>query len=117
MQGLVETARGELEAGNHAQCLILAFNAASEAAERGDVHELEQAIALARTVASSEEALREEAERLVGLWQPRLESLRTRSEDQGESQMHHAGMIDCPDCGREIPEDAVRCRFCGHLMV
>lgn len=117
MQGLVEMARGELEAGNHAQCLTLASNAASEAADHGDVHELEQAIALARAVASSEEALREEAERLVGLWQPRLESLRARSEDQGESQMHHAGMIDCPDCGWEIPEDAVRCRVCGHLMV
>jgi hypothetical protein len=101
-------ARRELGAGNIAQALILLFNAATEAEQEGNLVVLQEVVALATAVSDTAEgALKQEATRLVGFWEPTLRNLSDRV----------TVGTTCPDCGREINPNAVRCRACGSLLV
>jgi hypothetical protein len=103
----LQAARRELEAGSIAQGLILLFNAATEAEQEGNLVVLEAVVALATAVSDTAEGtLKEEAQRLVGLWKPSLRSL---------SERVTVGTA-CPGCGREISPSAVRCRARGSLL-
>ena len=108
--------RAELEAGSVSpQSLVLLFNAASDADHAADVPALEETLELARALAAlADETLRPEAERLVRICEQSLAGVRDR-QAQGESLGGGAGV--CPECGSEVPGDAVRCRRCGHRFV
>jgi predicted RNA-binding Zn-ribbon protein involved in translation (DUF1610 family) len=110
--------RQEVEAGTVSpQSLVTLFNAASDADHAGDIKTLEQTLDLARAIAvTAGESLRAEAERLARICEQSLASVRERHEASGATQPH-GGMMICPECGNEVPEDALRCRRCGHLFI
>jgi hypothetical protein len=107
--------REEVEAGNVSpQSLVTLFNVASDAQHAGDLAVLEQTLVLARAIAHGDaENLRGEAERLATICEQSLASVRERSEASG-ARKPPGGMIICPECGNEVPGDALRCRRCGH---
>lgn len=110
--------RQELEAGTVSpQSLVLLFNASSDADHAGDIETLEQTLDLARTIAvTAGESLRAEAERLTTICEQSLASVRDRHETSGATE-RHGGMMICPECSNEVPQDALRCRRCGHLFI
>jgi DNA-directed RNA polymerase subunit RPC12/RpoP len=118
MDERVATVREEIEAGNVSpQALVLLFNAASDAEHAGDIPTLEQTLNLARAIAEmAGESLQAEAERLAVICEQSLANVRGRQE-AAESAEPRDGMIECPDCGYEVPADALRCRRCGHRFI
>jgi len=118
MDQRLSTVREEVEAGSvKPYSLVLLFNVASDADHDGDLGTLEQTLQLARRVAATAgETLRVEAERLAAICEQSLTEVRRRQ------QTTHAttpadGTFHCPDCGNEVPADALRCRRCGHLFL
>jgi hypothetical protein len=111
-------AREEVESGSVSpQALVLLFNAASNAEHAGDIVSLEQTLKLARAIAGIAGAnLQAEAERLAVICEQSLASVRERREAGGSTKPHD-GMIACPECGTEVPAEAVRCRRCGHRFI
>jgi hypothetical protein len=96
---------------------VLLFNVASDADHEGDLATLEETLALARRIASSAgETLRIEAERLAVICEQSLSEVRGRQETTGSGKATK-GSLNCPDCGNEVPANAVRCRRCGHLFM
>ena len=110
--------RQEIEAGNVSpHSLVLLFNAASDADHAGDIATLEQTLGLARAIAEmAGESLQAEAERLATICEQSLTSVRERHE-ASEATEPRDGMIICPECGNEVPADALRCRRCGHRFI
>lgn len=111
--------RQEIEAGSISpHSLVLLFNAASDADHAGDIATLEQTLDLARTIAQmAGESLRAEADRLATICEQSLTSVRERHEASGATREPADGMITCPECGNEVPADALRCRRCGHRFI
>lgn len=111
------TVREELEAGSVSPySLVLLFNAASEADHAGDLTTLEQTLDLARAIAeASGETLQADAERLAAICEQSLANVRQRQ--VGATIKPADGMIVCPDCGNELPANALRCRRCGYLFI
>jgi len=106
----LEAARQQLEDGVGPQTLVLVFRAAEEAEQRRDVAELEEVLQLAGRVQESAGAdLRDDADRLIALCGQLLERARAQAAESVEEA--------CPECGRPLPESAVRCRSCGTLLV
>jgi hypothetical protein len=110
--------RQEIEAGTVSpHSLVLLFNAASDAEHAGDVATLEQTLELARAIAEvAGESLQAEALRLATICEQSLASVRERQQASGASEAR-AGMISCPECGNEVPANALRCRRCGHRFI
>jgi len=110
--------RQEVEAGSVSpQSLVLLFNAASDAENAGDIARLEQSLALARAIAEvGGESLQAEAERLATICEQSLTGVRERHEASGAAEPRD-GMFSCPECGNEVPGDALRCRRCGHRFI
>jgi len=110
--------REEIEAGSVSpHSLVLLFNAASNAEHAGDVATLEETLALARAIAEiAEESLQAEAKRLATICEQSLAGVRERLEASGTSKPPDQ-MIACPECGNEVPPDALRCRRCGHRFI
>jgi hypothetical protein len=117
MDERLSTVRAELETGSvSSHSLVLLFNAASEAEHAADLPALERALELARTIArQAGENLRAEAERLVAICDQSLATVR-QGQNASSSRLPD-GMIACPDCGNEVPADALRCRRCGRLFL
>lgn len=115
MSEYLDAVREQLDGSTvSAQALVLLFRAAEEAAERRDLHELEQALALARRIADEAgEGLEAEAQRLVALCEER----RQQALASIGSAKASTGDAACPGCGRPLPASAVRCRACGTLLV
>jgi ribosomal protein L40E len=99
--------RQEIEAGSVSpHSLVFLFNAASDAEHAGDIATLEQTLGLARAIAEAAgESLQAEAERLATICA------------QSAATEARGGMIICPECGNEVPADALRCRRCGHRFI
>jgi DNA repair exonuclease SbcCD ATPase subunit len=114
MSEYLETVRQELGAGRvTAQALVLLFREAEEAEQRHDLQALEQTLELAKqTAQAADEALAEEAERLIALCEELLQRTRAHA---GAPAAAEAAL--CPGCGRPIDASAVRCRACGTLLV
>jgi ribosomal protein L40E len=106
----------EVDAGTVSpQSLVLLFNAASDAEHLGDLAALEKIFALARSVASAaDETLRPEADRLVALCEQSLLTVRDQYE---ASKIQPTAESLCPECGNEVPPNAIRCRRCGHRFI
>ena len=117
MDERLSTVREELEAGSVSpQSLVLLFNAASEADHAGDLTTLEQTLDLARAIAEAAgETLQAEAERLAAICEQSLANVRQR--EAGATTKPADGMFTCPECGNELPDNALRCRRCGHLFI
>jgi hypothetical protein len=109
----VATVREEVASGAVSpQSLVLLFNAASDAEHARDLATLEEILDVARaTVRTADEALRTDAERLLEMCEQNL----ARARHQGEAP-GGPGLV-CPDCGHEVPDNAVRCRRCGHRFI
>jgi len=118
MDERVAAVRQEIEGGSVSpQALVLLFNAASDAEHAEDIATLQQTLDLARLIAEmAGENLQAEAERLAGICEQSLASVRERQEASGSSKPDH-GMIACPECGNEVSEYAIRCRRCGHRFI
>jgi hypothetical protein len=118
MDERLSTVREEVETGNVTPySLVLLFNVASDADHEGDIATLEQTLALARRIASTAgETLRVEADRLAVICEQSLEGVRGRQEATGSGKAT-TGSLNCPDCGNEVPANALRCRRCGHLFI
>ena len=118
MDDRLAAVREEVESGSVSpQSLVLLFNVASDAEHAGDVATLERTLDLARAIAEmAGENLRAEAERLAGICEQSLASVRERHESSGASEPGAGSMI-CPECGNEVPTDALRCRRCGHRFI
>lgn len=114
-----EQIREQLRAGSvPAQSLVLLFGAVSDAEERHDVSELEEALALARQISRTVDGpLVPEAERLCGLCEAGLARVRALVAQSGASAAGTDRSGECPGCGRPVAADAVRCRACGVLLV
>ncbi len=104
--------RAELDAGAVSpHSLVLLFNTASDADHAGDLTTLAETLALAEAIAQAVgEPLRAEAERLATICDESLASVRQRP---GRTTEPAGGMPICPDCGNELPANALRCRRCG----
>jgi hypothetical protein len=115
MSEYLGTVREQVEAGTvSGQTLVLLFRAAEEAEHQRDVDELSQILELAQQIAViASDALRAEAERLIGLCEERL--ARAQARPAGATPPARAGA--CPGCGRPLLASAVRCRACGTLLV
>jgi DNA repair exonuclease SbcCD ATPase subunit len=117
MSDYVEAVREQLQTGIvSAQALVLLFRAAEEAEQQNDLQALEETLELPRRVArAADEALEAEAERLIALCEQRLERMQAHP-SAGDA---HAAEepAECPGCGRPLPENAVRCRACGYLLL
>ena len=117
MDDRVAAVREELGSGGvSAQSLVLLFNAASDAEHGRDVATLEDILDVAsQAVRTADAALRPDAERLLEMCEQSL--LRAR-EQGGASGRPEAGAANlCPDCGNKVPENALRCRRCGHRFI
>ena len=117
MDERLSSIRAELEAGNVSpHSLVLLFNTVSEADHAGDLTTLEETLALARAIAEAAgETLRAEAERLAAICEQSLANVRQRQ--TGATTSPPDRILVCPDCGTELPADAIRCRHCGHLFI
>jgi hypothetical protein len=118
MNEYLDAVREQIGAGRvSAESLVLLFHATSEAEQRDDVPALQEALALAREITrTAEEKLRDEGERLVALCEQSLARVQTPS--RSDEPRSAAGPVStCPECGRELPVNAVRCRACGFLLV
>jgi DNA repair exonuclease SbcCD ATPase subunit len=115
MSDYLHAVRSQLEAGAvSGQELVLLFRAAEEAEQQRDIESLDEALRLAEQVtAIAGDALRPEAEQLLALCEERLNRVR---ETAKVATTPAAGEV-CPDCGRPLPDSAVRCRACGTLLV
>jgi hypothetical protein len=111
------TVREELEAGSVSpHSLVLLFNTSSEADHAGDLTTLEQTLDLARAIAEAAgETLQAEAERLAAICEESLANVRHRQ--VGATTKPADRVITCPECGNELPPNALRCRRCGHLFI
>ena len=84
-------------------------------AER-DAAGLERALKLARRMSvESDDTLRAEVEHLADLCEERLEAV--RAIDAKETPAAAATDEPCPGCGRLLPGNPVRCRYCGQVFV
>jgi ribosomal protein L40E len=112
------TVRQEIEAGSVSpHSLVLLFNAASDAEHAGDVATIEETLKLARAIAEMAGAsLQAEARRLATICEQSLASVRERLEASGATEPRDR-MTICPECGNEVPPDALRCRRCGHRFI
>jgi hypothetical protein len=117
MDERLSSIRAELETGTVSpHSLVVLFNVASDADHAGDLATLEQTLGLARAIAEvAGENLRAEAERLAGICDHSLTNVRQRQTGAGTEP--GGGIIACPDCGNELPGNALRCRRCGHLFI
>jgi len=117
MDERLSAVREELEAGSVSpHSLVLLFNSASEAEHAGDIATLEQTLDLARAIAEAAgETLKAEAERLAAICEQNLANVRQR--EAGATTKPADGMFTCPECGNELPDNALRCRRCGHLFI
>lgn len=108
--------RAELHAGTVSpHSLVVLFNVASDADHAGDVATLEQTLELARTVADQAgDVLRAEAERLAAICEQTLMDARQR--ESGATGERADARAVCPDCGSELPANALRCRRCGRTF-
>jgi hypothetical protein len=115
MSDYLDAVRAQLEAGTvSGETLVLLFRAAEEAEQQRDVGELNDTLRLAQqAAAAADDALRPEAEQLVALCAERLERVRGTAQAATTS----AAPDICPDCGRPVSANAVRCRACGTLLV
>ena len=118
MDERLSAVRQEIEAGSVSpHSLVLLFSAASDAEHAGDIATLEQTLDLARAIAEmAEESLQAETERLATICEQSLSAVRERREASGATEPRD-GMIICPECGNQVPADALRCRRCGHLFI
>jgi len=110
--------RDEVEAGSVTPySLVLLFNVASDAEHDGDLGTLEQTLHLARrVVATAAEGLRVEAERLAAICEQRLADMRAHADTASPGEPGTV-TLNCPDCGNEVADGALRCRRCGHLFL
>lgn len=98
-----------------AEQTVVLFRAIEEAELQRDPASLERALGLARRISlQSDGTLREEAERLVHLCEERLDAVRATSAAQAPAA---ASDEVCPGCGRPLPGNPVRCRYCGQVFV
>ena len=97
--------REEVESGSVSpQSLVLLFNVASDAEHAGDVATLERTLDLARAIAAmAGENLRAEAERLAGICEQSLASVRERLESSGASEPR-AGSRSVPSAATRFPQ-------------
>jgi ribosomal protein L40E len=118
MDDQLTAVRNEIEAGSVSpHSLVLLFNAASAAEHAGDVATLEQTLELARAIAEmAGETLQAEAKRLATICEQSLTSVRERLAASAATEPRER-MISCPECGNEVPPDALRCRRCGHRFI
>ena len=118
MDERLSSVRQEIDAGTVSpHALVLLFNAASDAEHAGDIATLEQTLDLARAIAETAgESLRAEAERLAAICAQSLANAREHHEASGVTEPRDR-IIICPECGNEVPPDALRCRRCGHLFI
>ena len=105
--------RSELEAGTISpHSLVLLFNTSSEAERAGDLTTLQATLELTRAIAAATEGtLEAEADRLAHICEQSLANVRQPQADTGPDPLQ---ATTCPDCGNELPPNALRCRRCGH---
>ena len=118
MEERLETVRQEIEGGTVSpHSLVLLFNAASDAEYAGEIATLEETLELARAIAElAGESLQAEARRLATICEQSLASVRERHVASGVTESPDR-LIICPECGNEVPTDAIRCRRCGHRFI
>ena len=117
MDDRVAAVREELGSGGvSAQSLVLLFNAASDAEHGRDVATLEDILDVAsQAVRTADAALRPDAERLLEMCEQSLLRAREQGGAPGRPEAGAANL--CPDCGNKVPENALRCRRCGHRFI
>ena len=110
--------RQEIAAGSVSpHSLVLLFNTASDAEHAGDLATLEKTLDLARAIAEmAGESLQAEATRLATICEQSLAGVRARQQASAAAGPGDR-MVSCPECGNEVPADAVRCRRCGHRFI
>ena len=113
----VEAVRKELASGAVSpQSLVLLFNAASDAEHAKDIATLEDVLDVAReTARTADPSLQTDAERLLEMCEQSLLRAREQGGAPGRPEAGAANL--CPDCGNKVPENALRCRRCGHRFI